>query len=386
MECRKCGCEIESDDNFCPECGLWTTRGYMFFKDEKNIDIINGNVVKQNERMGTLFVLMAFGLLLFAGMSYIRGQDMLKPFAYIKKQLFSYTYGYETSLIKADNQYFNENINSLELAKSFIYKDIQNQNWQCDNNLDIYFIETSLQAKYDIASVKFCDISLDEVKKIENSIDKIYSLFPNIKGYLTNITITNANVKNNYIAYFQPIYQFVNSTNDITKYNRINKTQILLNSYYFANDDKLNTNIQDVVGEGFYPSDATWESAIAHEIGHYISFVTLLKQNNIDNVTLVNKDNLDIVNNILSIVNSGSYSSELLALAVDNYNSKYNTNLDNEKFAQNISKYAVSKNKKGILIPEETIAEAVHDYYLHGNLAKKESFEIINILNSRLYE
>ena len=37
MECNHCKVEIETDDNFCWNCGHWTTHGYLFFKqDPKN--------------------------------------------------------------------------------------------------------------------------------------------------------------------------------------------------------------------------------------------------------------------------------------------------------------------------------------------------------------
>ena len=55
------------------------------------------------------------------------------------------------------------------------------------------------------------------------------------------------------------------------------KTKILLNSYYFLNKDILSKGLK----ENWYPNNASYESLIAHELGHYITFVTLLKQNNI---------------------------------------------------------------------------------------------------------
>ena len=76
----------------------------------------------------------------------------------------------------------------------------------------------------------FCDLSQEEAQKISNVIDEIYHLFPEISGYLTNISMTNDPNKTEYVAYFQPIYSFVNSGN-----RQVNKTQILLNSYYFLN-------------------------------------------------------------------------------------------------------------------------------------------------------
>ena len=42
----------------------------------------------------------------------------------------------------------------------------------------------------------------------------MYRLFPNIKGYLTNITITNAPSNEDYIAYFNPTNTFINNNLD----------------------------------------------------------------------------------------------------------------------------------------------------------------------------
>ena len=142
--------------------------------------------------------------------------------------------------------------------------------------------------------------------------------------------------------------------------------------------------VESVVGENWYVKDATWESTIAHELGHYISFVSLLKKYNIDNITLVTKDNKDTIDNILNEFNSGSYSKQLLMEALNNYNNKYKTNLTLKEFASTISKYAGFKDKNGNLIADETIAEAIHDYYLHGDNMKTTSKEIVNVIKSRL--
>ena len=69
--------------------------------------------------------------------------------------------------------------------------------------------------------------------------------------------------------------------------------------------------------------------------------------------------------------------------ALENFNNKYNMNLDIDSFAQTISKYA-SVKKNGKLIADETIAEAIHDYYLHGDNCSRSSYEIVNIIKLRL--
>ena len=220
------------------------------------------------------------------------------------------------------------------------------------------------------------DITEDKIKEV---ISTTYQLFPNIKGYLTNITITNAPSNEDYIAYFNPTNTFINNNLDIKEYNKVNKTEILLNSYYFLNKDILSKGLK----ENWYPNNASYESLIAHELGHYITFVTLLKQNNIDNITLVTKDNINSYQNILNILKEGTYSKELVEEAIESYNKKYNTNISLEDFTKNISGYASQKVKESVNY-DEVIAEAIHDYYLHRDSSSTSSLEIINILKERL--
>ena len=66
MECNHCNSEIESDDNFCWKCGHWTTHGYLFFKkDPNNVEMLNGNTVKQHNKMGSLMTIMMISFILF---------------------------------------------------------------------------------------------------------------------------------------------------------------------------------------------------------------------------------------------------------------------------------------------------------------------------------
>ena len=385
MKCIHCEVEIESDDNFCWNCGHWTAKGYSFLKNKNNIDkIIKGDVIKQDERFNLLVVMTLLTFLLFFGFVMFRGEDMFKPFVFLKKQIDNYVYGYSTSIINTDNIYNKKNIETIDDAYEIIKKDFSSQSWKCFSSPELSILEYELMDNYNIASVTFCDISYNEATKISNVIKRIYELFPNIKGGLTNITITNAKTQSEYIAYFQPRYQFVNSHDDIANFNKVNKTQILLNSYYFLNENILSTNINDVVGSGWYVDDATWESAIAHELGHYISFMTLLKEYGLSNITLETNLNSSVINKVLEYFDSGSHSKNIVSNALNNYNLRYNSNLTLEQFSLAISNYSGTKDKNGNIIFEETIAEGVHDYYLHGTNCKKESYEIIQVIKDKL--
>ena len=378
MRCIKCNEEIEIDDNFCPRCGNCTPHGYLYFKNDKN------KILPKDENIGSLFTLVALLIITFVGVTIISGKEIFKPYMLVKKEIYSLKYGYKVSLMKTDNQYTNVLISNKEEALNLIIEDTTKQSWQCSKNISVLLIEKNLSESYNIPSVSLCDVDGEEAQKIKNTIDRIYNLFPNIKGYLTNISITNADIKEEYIACFEPVYTFVNSGSNINEYNQVNKTQILLNSYYFLNKDIMDSGLKNITKDNWYPNEATFESLIAHELGHYITFVTLLKKNNIDSITLITKDNYEEYQSIIKILNDGSYSKEIVESSLDNYNKKYSSNITLEEFASNISGYAAHKGEKGNIIYDEVIAEAVHDYYLHDNSGSKSTIEIISILKERL--
>lgn len=383
--CLECKSKIESDDNFCFHCGHWTAKGYKVISDQEKLnEIVNGKIFKQSNKTSLLISLLSILIILLTIIIIIRGNNLIRPLAYLKKQINTYKNGYSSSILTTDNVYNKKEIGSLDEAKIFINKDKEDQSYLCSNNIDVKRIEYDLENTYDIPSVSFCDISLNESKKISEVIEKMYKLFPGIKGGLTNITITNAETKDEYIAYFQPMFQFVNVNENINEYNKINKTQILLNSYYFLNTNIMSKPIEEVIKPNWYVKDANWESTIAHELGHYISFKILLKDNNLDNITYVTKENESKILEVLKMFDSQEFSLSILNIALSNYNLKYNSNISIADFTALISNYAGAKDKNGNLIADEAIAEAIHDYYLHKDSCSKASFEIIKVIKAKL--
>lgn len=371
MNCIKCNEPLEADDNFCPSCGNLTPHGYLNLKDNK---------LKYKENsIGSLFTLTSIIIISFIIMTLISGKDIFRPYLEIKKEIYSLKYGYKVSLINTSNQYTNVSVSTKEEAINLIKQDTIKESWKCKRNTNVSIIEKELSENYNIPSIKLCDVDEEVAGNIKQVIDNMYHLFPNIKGYLTNITITNGKNNEDYIAYFNPTYTFVNNNLNIDEYSKVNKTEILLNSYYFLNKDILSKGLK----ENWYPNNATYESLISHELGHYITFVTLLKQNNIDNITLITKENNNNYQNILTILKEGTYSKELVYTSLNNYNQKHNTNISLEEFTKNISGYA-SQKVNGNINYDEVVAEAVHDYYLNRNNMSNSSLEIINILKERL--
>ena len=388
MKCLNQYCDaedIENDDNFCYKCGHWTSKGFSFIKKEENvIQIMKGDAAKKDNNFSVMLGIASLAFIGFFVMNLVRGNDLYKPIFYLKRQADSYIYGYHTSIIKTNNTYKDIIVNNYDDAIKLIKDDLNKQQWKCGHEIETYKYQSDVEDIAAIPVVSFCDVSDNEAQKLTEVIKKMYSLFPNMSGALTNISITNATTNSEYIARFQPMFQFVNTNNDINSYNKVNKTQILLNSYYFLNDDIMSNPVSSVVGEDWYVKDATWESTIAHELGHYVSFAAFLRQNGLNNITFVTAENEEKINNAMNKFDSGDFSMSILNQALNNYNSKYNTNLDVNSFALTISKYAGEKDKKGNLIADETIAEAIHDYYLHGYNCSKSSYEIVSIIKQKL--
>ena len=388
MKCLNRYCdasEIEKDDNFCYKCGHWTAKGFSFIGNKDNIEtIMNGNALKKENNFSVMVSIASFVFISFFIISIIRGNDLYKPFFYLKRKVNSYIYGYNVSILNTNNTYSDKIINNYDEALNLIIEDLDNQSWKCSHEIETSQYEYEIQNKLSIPIVSFCDATDNISKKITSVIEEMYNLFPNISGALTNISITNASTNKEYIARFQPMFQFVNTNEDITKYNKVNKTQILLNSYYFLNEDIMNEPISSVVGSDWYVNDATWESTIAHELGHYISFTMFLRQNNLNNITFVTEENEEKINNVMNDFDTGEFSLSIIYKALENYNNKYNLNLNIEHFALTISKYAGVKDKNDNLIADETIAEAIHDYYLHKENMKNSSYEIIQIIKQKL--
>lgn len=370
--CTECNRLLGDNDNFCYYCGHWTSHGYKYFKDKSNTKVLMGSALKQSNRVNFLIVLFLCSIVMFLICINIRGLNLFKPFAYLKKEIISYKYGYNSSLLKSDNIYNNRKITSDYDAVNSIIYDSDSQAWLCSYDKRVIDIEKRLEKEYGILSVSFCDISYEEAQEIGNVISGTLNLFPSCYGYLTNITLSNSKEMGDYVAYFQPLYRFINGNSDSNRYNRVNKTQILLNSYYFLNVDKTRSIIDDKYNSGYYVRGGSMESLVAHEIGHYISFVTLLRSKGIENVRFEEKRGLD---EVYGLVNSGEYSKGIVEEALSG------ASMDKE--CKRISQYAC-QSVNGNYIYDEMIAEAVHDFYVNGANATDISKKIVDILRSRL--
>ena len=279
--------------------------------------------------------------------------------------------------VVSDNIYEKAAINSREDAIELITIDSDEQKEKCDNE-EIKKIERRLEVKHNIIAVNLCELDLEYAKELEKTIDKVFESFPTVKGYLTNITLTNTN--ENYIACFTATKLFATSTS-VDTYPHVYKMVMNLNSSYFLDLDYLKNTVINASNDGYFPKGASITSVVAHEFGHYISFISLLRSTFLDDTLLLSKNNYNRYKTLVDSWNRGEFSKKIISEAYNNYKKNYkNDNISEYDFKSSISEYAVATDGNGDFIYDETIAEAFHDYYLNGNKAKKASLEIIKVL------
>ncbi len=284
-----------------------------------------------------------------------------------------------TSIIY-DRQYLSQfRISNKDDVYSLIHIDSIKQKENCPTN--IVAIENEIVNKYGITAVNLCEIDEQFARELKSVISYIYSTYPTARNYLTNITL--ANVDSSFIAAFMPVFTFATS-NTSNGYPVATKTQILLNAKYFLNPEKIENSVSYGSKSGYFPPNATRSSSVAHEFGHYLSYVALLNYYSTNQLNYVTANLSATLYDVYDDFNSGNFSRILLEEAYGEYIKIYGNRLSFYDFRASISKYAVAKDTSGAYIYDETIAEAFHDCYLNGDNAQVSSKIILQVLLSKL--
>jgi hypothetical protein len=280
-----------------------------------------------------------------------------------------------------DNQYLKQfNIDNYDTVKRLLITDSVKQKDHCLK--EITNIENEIINNYGIVAVNLCEMDIEFAKELSSVVAYIYNTYPNARNYLTNLTL--ANVDNvSYMAAFMPVFTFATSKTT-TGYPVAIKTQIILNAKYFLNVPKIENSVSYGTKTGYFPSGATRSSAVAHEFGHYLSYVALLNHYDSGALNFVKASNASLLYDVYTDFNEGKYVYELLKEAYDLYQSYYHSDYTFDQWRGTISKYAVSKDNNGLYIYDETVAEAFHDCYINGELAEPASRMIMHVLESKL--
>lgn len=377
MRCKICGSPCEVEDRYCYKCG-------SYLKDRINLIPEENTNNNPMNFFGTLFSFFSIFILVLSVFIYIfsnkSGKLYLNDSLYTKNNLEKSMslYGYYKTSIVYDTTYERQKIFNITAGNELITKHSDEQRAKCQST-SINEIEQRISNNFKITSVNLCELDSKTALKIENVLTLIFNEFPETIGYMSNITLMNPKINDKFMAAYIPIFEFANSNSNINEFPLVTKSILLLNSNYFLNYPLLDNTVRKAADVGYFPKNANGISAVAHELGHYISFVALLKEHNVDSLVIVDKAFLTTALKVSEAVNSGSFSRQIIAQAFQNYLIKFpNSNLNETDFCALISEYAVSS------IADETVAEAVHDYFLNGNTASLASIEIINVLKEIL--
>lgn len=285
-----------------------------------------------------------------------------------------------TSIIY-DNQYTKQFTiaNEYDVIR-LIRTDSVKQKESCPAN--IIQIENEIIENYGITAVNLCEMDYAFAREIADVVKYIYREYPSARNYLTNLTLANVDKNQTFMAAFMPIFTFATS-NTSSGYPVGVKTQILLNAKYFLNTSKIRTSVNYGARSGYFPPNATRSSTVAHEFGHYLSYVALLNYYNSKQLNFVKSSNSSTLYKVYDNFNAGEFSYNLLVEAYELYKREYPYD-SFEQFRRSISTYAMAKDSSGKYIYDETIAESFHDVYLNGNNAKPASIYIVKVLEQKL--
>lgn len=412
--CNKCGNKLEEQVKFCNKCGDIVEPGEKFCnkcgnllvddnKKDNNIDKVKNNLLnnfnKLNLKQKNIFIGVSAGvitiILLFLVSSILNNSS---KYYFDEKKIedgdgnvenLNKTDGtinskkkskYATSVVY-DNTYSGITVKNDKEAYDLIVKDSIEQKKNCPS--EINKIEEEITKKYGINAVNLCELDINFAKELVNVLKVLYDEYPIARGIITNLTLVNGSLKNNYIAAFMPVFLFGTTDSDST-YPWVIKTQILLNSSYFLNQERLKTSVIDSSKSGHFPPNATIYSPVAHEFGHYLSFLSLMKEYQEKKILIINDNNINNLNLILDDFSSGKHSLDMITEAYNKYKNKVGTDLQLDQWRGTISQYALAKDNSGNYIYDETIAESFHDVYLNKENAKDASKYIIDVLKSRL--
>lgn len=395
MFCNKCGNEVDQNQEFCNKCGNRLIYNAPI-EDEENSNNYNynTNVNKRNIAIPILITILIIVLIIgvfvyfiisnnnknnyYFSESNIENTDIEQtPVVQASTTSGSKTGKYSTAII-TDNVYSGISVKNIDDARKLINQDSINQK-KSDYPKEIMDIENEIINKYSITAVNLKEMDVEFAKELESVIKKIYEDYPGARGYLTNLTLTNLDMsQSGVIALFMPIFTF-GTSNTTTTRPWVIKTQVQLNAKYFLNPERIDVAVETSSKAGHFPKNATKYSPVAHEFGHYLSFIALLNHYSTNSILVIEDNQIQNYYDIYKDFGNGTFSKKMLEEAYQNYLSS-NQSIGFDEWRGQISEYALAKDATGNYIYDETVAEAFHDVYLNGNNANIASKYIVEVL------
>ena len=382
MYCNNCGAKLEDNTKYCNKCGAYLGNRKKTRKNHAIIIIVTISIIALICVFITLLLIYnRKSRVYISNIDYNEGEITQKVENQNDKTNTKKENG--TTAIIWDNVYTGVSIKNVDDANKLISEDSEKQKSQYSK--EIAQVENELINKYGITAANLGEMDVDFAKELVNVFDKIYNEYPSVRGHLTNVSLRNTSMftENGVIAAFMPVFNFA-TANSTTTYPWVIKTQILLSSRYFLNQERMKSSVTESAKAGHFPKNSNMYSPVAHEMGHYLSFLAMMNSYKLDSVLLVNSDNVGVFYRVYEDFGSGNYSLKLLNTAYERNKQNGNMNLSFDDWRGTISKYALAKDNNGDYIYDETIAEAFHDVYLNSESAAEASKYIVTVLKESL--
>ena len=383
MYCNKCGKQILNNAPYCNNCG----NKINYFNNP-----VSSNTSKKKDKKQVITLIIV--ILVVIGLFSITFGGVVGSRYYFSEGENNNPVGEEagetttkksknTTAIIVDHTYSGVSIKNISDANKLIVKDSTDQKDLCPK--EILKIEDEIINTYNITAVNLCEMDVDFAKELEKVLETIYTEYPEAREHITNLTLRNTSMltEGGVIAAFMPVFLFADSESSST-FPWVIKTQVLLSSGYFLNKERLLASVQESSKSGHFPPNSTIYSPVAHEFGHYLSYIAMMKHYNVDSIRLIHSDDTDELSELMEAFSDGSYSLDMIKEAYNNYKKTTNNPLPLDEWRGTISAYALAKNKSGEYIYDETIAEAFHDVYLNSSNAAEASKFVTDVLKKRL--
>lgn len=375
MYCGNCGCKIEANAKFCPNCGS-PINNFTNNQSSNKRKVLIGIGIGIG---GVCIILLLIFIIGKTGNYYFSNKSYDTSNPNVKSS--SSTNNYKTAIVE-DNVYQGVQIKNEKDANELIVKDSVDQKNKCPE--EIVQIENEFIKKFNLTAVNLCEMDVDFARELENVFQYIYDEYPMARGHLTNLTLRNTSIiEGEVIAAFMSYFTFAKADSP-DSYPWVIKTQVLLSSKFFLNKNMLDMAAKESSANGHFPPNSNIYAPLAHELGHYLSFLAMLNNYNMDSVLLINSDNVNKFYETAYDFSDGSFSLQMLKEAYNNYQKDTNSSLSFDEWRGTISKYALVKNNQGDYIYDETIAESFHDVYLNSENAQEASKYIIRVLKKYL--
>jgi hypothetical protein len=383
--CNKCGTPVNNNMKFCPNCGQINQVIYQQPMTQHPINSNNNDSMSKQiivaVSVACSVIIIAVAALLISGENgqavYFSDDDNVTTNEVISSEEKKVATG-QTS-VAHDNTYVLNANTTVSLVSSKTVEDSTSQKSKCPK--DVVDIENRIVQNYKIQSVNLCELDKNFALELEQVVKFVYNEYPTARGYLNQLSLGNLGVSNSAVAFFQWSAPFTSSTVDSYMGYR---SRIILNTTYYLNEPYFEAVMVSGTKSGHNPANSNKYSILAHEFGHYLSFIAANKYNGAEptNVFLNNYNSPEWK----AIVDFayGTSSLRMIEEAYNNYKSKTNTKKTIDEFRATISDYAVYKDNNGKYIYDETIAEAFQDVYVNGDKAVDASKEVVAVLKKYL--